>query len=305
MRLLERGYRMDEQWSNIINHLKINTSDLHTVPKSHRVPLWFFADTDGTYIYVSSAKSHTPSSQIAGIRKLTYVEFKRIYPIYLRREQGEPVSTKATKVTVNQVYWYGIFAFCGLTPNNKSLYHGNNCNILNDEILKPQDVEIVVPKSMSCSPNKINVLGYEFKFVQNLIPECDSSDRVKKYCPQKYYKNIKKLPLSIYGDGSFCKFSINYSNAPGVYLWVVEKEIIYIGETSNLNRRFNQGYGTICSRNCFVGGQNTNCKMNKVVLSFYENGKKIELYFHETYDYKKIELELLRNIKTSFNVKDN
>ena len=65
------------------------------------------------------------------------------------------------------------------------------------------------------------------------------------------------------------------------------------------------GYGRIAPRNCYVGGQSTNCKMNKVVLSLYEQGKTVDLYFYKTTDYKHVELELLGKIKTPYNVKDN
>ena len=92
---------------------------------------------------------------------------------------------------------------------------------------------------------------------------------------------------------------------PGVYLWVVNGEVIYIGETANLRTRFNTGYGIINPRNCFFGGQSTNCKMNKVAMRFFEEGTLINLYFLETFDYKRIELELLCSVKTKYNIKDN
>ena len=46
---------------------------------------------------------------------------------------------------------------------------------------------------------------------------------------------------------------------------VRDGQIIYIGETAGLRQRFNMGYGNISPRNCYVGGQSTNCKMNKIV----------------------------------------
>ena len=45
--------------------------------------------------------------------------------------------------------------------------------------------------------------------------------------------------------------------------------------------------------------------MNKVVMSYYENGNPIKLYFFETTDYKRVELELLHSMKTKYNIKDN
>ena len=65
------------------------------------------------------------------------------------------------------------------------------------------------------------------------------------------------------------------------------------------------GYGTISPRNCFIGGQKTNCKMNNVVFNTYTNGQKIDIYFYETKEYKAIEKELLDDIITPYNVKNN
>ena len=151
----------------------------------------------------------------------------------------------------------------------------------------------------------LSVYGYQFVFIQQIIPECDVSGEVVKFYPQQVYDNKNNLPLSHHGNGAFCRFSINAGDWPGVYLWVVDNNIIYIGETDGLRRRFNMGYGNISPRNCYVGGQTTNCKMNKVALSLFEQGMIISLYFYKTTDYKRVELELLRKIITPYNVKNN
>lgn len=151
----------------------------------------------------------------------------------------------------------------------------------------------------------LSILGYEFRFVQQLLPQCDDSGYVIKYHPQKAYDNKNNLPLLYHGGGDFCRFSIKAGNWPGVYLWVVNGAVIYIGETMDLHRCFNTGYGQIAPRNCYVGGQSTNCKMNKVVLNLFEQGQIIDLYFYETPNYKQVELDLLRKIKTPYNAKDN
>ena len=119
------------------------------------------------------------------------------------------------------------------------------------------------------------------------------------------YENKNTVPLLENGKGAFCRFVIDAEDVPGVYLWIVDGEIIYIGETKNLRKRFNTGYGNISPRNCYLGGQSTNCKMNKVVLEYFEAGKQIKLYFLKTDDYKRVELELLSKISTRYNVKDN
>ena len=146
--------------------------------------------------------------------------------------------------------------------------------------------------------------GYLFKYIETIDPQRDNAGNIAEFFPQ-YQNGTSNLILSKYGEGAFCRFSINAENCSGVYLWVVEGEIIYIGETKNFQQRFNTGYGKISARNCYIGGQNTNCRMNKIVLEYYKKGKTIQIYFFKTEDYKQIELELLQCIKTKFNIKDN
>lgn len=163
----------------------------------------------------------------------------------------------------------------------------------------------IKPMVVDSAARSLNVYGYEFRYLQQLAPECDASGQIKKFFPQNEYDNRNGLALIKHGEGAFCRFSINTGDGPGVYLWVVNDQIVYIGETENLQRRFNTGYGIISPRNCYIGGQSTNCKMNRVVLDLYEQGKIISLYFNNTKEYKRVELDLLKKINTVYNVKDN
>ena len=45
--------------------------------------------------------------------------------------------------------------------------------------------------------------------------------------------------------------------------------------------------------------------MNKVVLNLSKEEKNVKLYFFKTVNHKEVELELLRNISTKYNIKDN
>ncbi len=160
---------------------------------------------------------------------------------------------------------------------------------------------------MPAKPNAktIEVCGHTFTYIQDIEPERGADGRVIEYAPQSQYPNRQGKSLHNYGSGTFCRFSIHAGNWPGVYLWVVDGEIIYIGETVKLAQRFNTGYGNIEGVNCYAGGQKTNCKMNKVVLELAKIGKTVNLYFYNTQDYKRVELELLHAINTQYNVKDN
>lgn len=155
------------------------------------------------------------------------------------------------------------------------------------------------------SAETLSLHGYVFHFVQLLKPECSPKGHIVKYYPQDNYHNKNGLRLSLYGEGAFCRFSIDAGEWPGVYLWVVDGLIIYIGQTAGLRRRFNMGYGNISPRNCYVGGQSTNCKMNKIVLRLHEQGKAVSLFFHYTTNYKFVEVDLLGKIKTPYNKINN
>ena len=84
-----------------------------------------------------------------------------------------------------------------------------------------------------------------------------------------------------------------------------EDKILYVGEIKNLAQRFNHGYGKITATNCYIGGTISNCRMNKVLLEFYECGKIIRLYFYQTRKYKSVDKNILRAVKTPYNIKSN
>lgn len=125
--------------------------------------------------------------------------------------------------------------------------------------------------------------------------------------PQLRFNNIKHYPYLTGVDSStgFCRFKPDLPKGPGVYLWVVDGDIIYIGEAVDLRSRFNSGYGNISPRNCFKGGQSTNVKMNRVALKLYQEGKTIDIYILQTNKHKEVELYLLNRINTYYNVQNN
>ncbi len=111
--------------------------------------------------------------------------------------------------------------------------------------------------------------------------------------PQSRYKNADNLSLNRYGRGPFLKFKIqNRHSFSGVYAVVTDGVVRYIGECQNLSSRYNMGYGNISPRNCFVGGQETNCRLNNLILCAAKEGAAMSLWFLRTEDYKAIEREL-------------
>jgi hypothetical protein len=53
------------------------------------------------------------------------------------------------------------------------------------------------------------------------------------------------------------------------------------------------GYGNISPRNCFKGGQETNCRINNLIYETAKEGVSISLWFLNTQDHKSVEGELL------------
>lgn len=142
----------------------------------------------------------------------------------------------------------------------------------------------------------------EVKYICGIVPEKNAYGAINEYYPHNKYMNAATSKLHKHGIGPFCKFRIPASlNLAGVYVIKVEDFIKYVGESENLSRRFNTGYGNISPRNCFVGGQSTNCKINNYILNETQKGHRIHLYFVKTEDRFLVEGELIKKHKPEWN----
>lgn len=99
---------------DMVNDFANSPRDIHTVPITKRQEIWFYAYVEDGILYVKSAKEHRPSCNISSPRKINPEHFDRMKKIYHRRCHGEKVSEEAKKITVCQVYWYGIFKELGI-----------------------------------------------------------------------------------------------------------------------------------------------------------------------------------------------
>jgi len=148
----------------------------------------------------------------------------------------------------------------------------------------------------------IKIGEYQFRYVCAIEPERNLDGSAKQYMPQARYRNKNNLPLNKYGKGPFCKFRIpNNYTVGGVYAIVVENKLKYIGECLNFSSRYNMGYGIISPRNCFKGGQETNCRINNLIYDAAHTGRKISLWFLQTKDYKAVENSLRESIEPEWN----
>jgi hypothetical protein len=150
----------------------------------------------------------------------------------------------------------------------------------------------------------IKLADYELVHVCRIEPILDTNGTVRKYLPQFNFANERSLPLNRYGAGPFCKFKIpNTYKTSGVYALTVDHETRYVGECENLSSRYNMGYGNISPRNCFKGGQETNCRLNNLIYNAALEENTIDLWFHRTITFKLAELDILAIQRWAWNRK--
>lgn len=100
--------KSEQAWQTIISKLMKNELEIPTSPMTKRIPVWFNASTDGEIIFINKAVKNSPSSRLSMQRKLKYSTFEKVYPLYIRRENGEQISKEVSSITVNSVYYFSI-----------------------------------------------------------------------------------------------------------------------------------------------------------------------------------------------------
>jgi hypothetical protein len=152
--------------------------------------------------------------------------------------------------------------------------------------------------------NDLILNGVHFQLVCEIKLACASNGQILTDRPQARYAKASSSRLHRYGSGEFCRFRIPTCwNMPGVYAVVVDSYLKYIGECEDLSFRFNAGYGQISPKNCFVGGRQTNCRINMLILEAARSGATVNLYFHPSSDHKALESMLLcRSDKPPWNL---
>ena len=148
----------------------------------------------------------------------------------------------------------------------------------------------------------MEIAGIRFGLVCEIVPVSDENGIVT-YAPQKKYAGRDRLRLNRYGRGRFCRFGIpkKWVGYAGVYAISIDGRVVYVGKCENLYHRFNAGYGNISPRNCYEGGQSTNCRINAEVLRHAEKRSRMHLYFFETEDRDRTERALIRRLRPAWN----
>jgi hypothetical protein len=140
-----------------------------------------------------------------------------------------------------------------------------------------------------------SIQNIQLIYVCKIEPERDCNDSIHEYSFSTDIQVRTDFQFHAYGKDSFCRFTIpfTYHGKAGVYFLFDNNSLCYIGECENLESRFNEGYGTIFLKNCLSGGQQTNCRINHLILMSCKEGNQIDLYFHETANKKEIEKRLI------------
>ena len=140
-------------------------------------------------------------------------------------------------------------------------------------------------------------LGYEFTDIGRIRLDKDNE------IPQSRYVKASQTPLNKYGNGPFCRFRVAKGcKKEGVYILASGVEELYIGECENLEKRWGSGgYGGISPKNCFKGGQETNCRINNLILQASKKGIEMTLWFCEIGGGKQKRIEVERKLVQSLN----
>ena len=145
--------------------------------------------------------------------------------------------------------------------------------------------------------------GRAFRHMAPIEPDTGPDGKPLEDVPRHRYRHAASTPLHRHGTGPFCRFDVpSLPATPGVYAVTVGGELVYVGITVDLRQRWGPtGYAQIQPRNCFKGGQSTNCKVNHAILLATRNGRAVELWMHETRDRHALEERLIRELAPRWN----
>ncbi len=149
--------------------------------------------------------------------------------------------------------------------------------------------------------------GLSFSYIGPIRPERDERGEIIEELPQSKFRNERDLPLHKYGEGPFCQFRVAFGwQQSGIYVLTNGDDPCYVGECQNLEDRWGTtGYGRISPRNCYKGGQETNCRVNNLIYRETKTGAKLALWFHsidgDKQDRLAVESELVAALKPPWN----
>ena len=142
------------------------------------------------------------------------------------------------------------------------------------------------------------IADLSFSHVGPIRPQRDRRGEVIAELPQARFRNERKLALHKYARGPFCRFRVAVGwQRSGVYVLTNGDIPLYVGECQNLEKRWGpNGYGGISPRNCYTGGQETNCRINNLIYAGTKSGTEFDLLFHPIVGGKQARLTVERRL---------
>lgn len=119
--------------------------------------------------------------------------------------------------------------------------------------------------------------------------------------PQDRFRNPKGYLLAPDLDTFYCSFRVLAPAGPGVYCWLVDDEIVYVGRAKSLYHRLTLQYGRVSPRHPYSGGQLQKCRINAQICAAVREGRIVTVQWEETTDYIRRELELLSEVRPIWN----
>jgi len=128
------------------------------------------------------------------------------------------------------------------------------------------------------------LLGTPFESAGELEAFRGSDGGVVLDSPHLRFANPRDIRLNPHGLGPFSRLIVPaLPDQPGVYaISSADQVVLYVGRArDSLRRRWGRGgYAVIDPRNCFVGGQSTNCHINGLITAGLCQGEGYTLSFH-------------------------
>lgn len=145
--------------------------------------------------------------------------------------------------------------------------------------------------------------GVSFDSVATIEPERNERGQVLAFMPQNRYAKAATTPLNPHGQGPFTRFSLGSGDhRAGVYIVTLNSHPVYVGKCADFARRWGpMGYGSISPKNCYVGGQSTNCKVNNKVYLHASAGDQLNVWFRPLDDPGPLERKLVLALRPSWN----
>ena len=154
----------------------------------------------------------------------------------------------------------------------------------------------------------MNIGEYTFAFASTLDLRRQLGGAPVLEYPHLRFDNTRNLKLNKHGAGPFVNITLTPPPPPreqGVYAVVADgTSVMYIGQAANTFRqRWQMGAAKISPRNCFQGGQSTNCHLNIVIHQSIIDGHRLELFVLLTPEYDFIETGLIAKLQPPWNIR--